>query len=149
MKKLYLLLSTVLMLSAFTSPVQGQQDQTNQAFATFWAQFKTAVANNDKEAVVAMTKFPFLRGEELTRDAFIRKYNKIFDRKLQRCLAKEKPVNDYQGYLDAVKLTKKHSAPLPEPQQDRGSYSVFCGEEILLFEKIEGRYLFTGTGAND
>ncbi len=136
------------MLSVFISLAQGQQDQSNP-FASFWAEFRAAVAKNDKEAVASMTRFPFLRGEELTKDAFIRKYNKIFGRKLQKCIAKEKPVNDYQEYLAAVKLAKKHSAPLPQPQQDTGSYSVFCGEEILLFEKIEGRYIFTGTGAND
>jgi hypothetical protein len=31
----------------------------------------------------------------------------------------------------------------------RDSYSVFCGEEIFGFEKVNGEYRFTDIGMND
>jgi hypothetical protein len=116
---------TLLMLTAVASDVQSQQAKSPQPFAAFWAQFKAALAKNDKEAVASMTKFPFYWDTEITRGEFIKKYNEIFDRKIQRCFAKAKPI------------------------KDRESYSVFCGESIYVFEKVEGKYRFTAVGAND
>ena len=143
------LMLMVLMLGSVASQVHSQEAQSNQSFAVFWAEFKAAVAKNDKEAVAAMTKFPFELGERITRAAFIKQYNEIFSQKVRRCFTKEKPVNDYQSYLDGVKEAKKHSMALPHAQQDRGSYSMFCGEDIFLFERVEGKYRFTGVGVND
>ena len=125
MRRLLPSILTLLMLSAVVSDVRSQQDKSTQPFAAFWAQFKAALVKNDKEAVASMTKFPFYWGEELTRGEFIKKYIEIFDRKVQRCFAKAKPI------------------------KDRESYSVFCGESIYVFEKIEGKYRFTAVGAND
>ena len=125
MRKLLPLIVTLLMLSAAAAHVQSQQATNTQTFAAFWAQFKAALVKNDKEAVASMTKFPFYWGEELTRGEFIKKYTEIFDRKVQRCFAKAKPI------------------------KDRDSYSVFCGESIYVFEKVEGKYRFTAVGAND
>ena len=125
MRKLLPSILTLLMLTAVASDVQGQQAKSTQPFAPFWSQFKAALAKNDKESVASMTKFPFYWGEELTRGEFIKKYNEIFDRKIQRCFAKAKPI------------------------KDRESYSVFCGESIYVFEKVEGKYKFTAVGAND
>ena len=125
MKKLLPSIVTLLMLSAVASHVQSQQAKSSQTFASFWVQFKAALAKNDKEAVASMTRFPFYWGEKLTRGEFIKKYSEIFDRKIQRCFAKAKPL------------------------KDRASYSVFCGESIYVFEKVEGKYKFTDVGAND
>jgi hypothetical protein len=124
-RKLLPSIVTVLMLSAAASEVQSQRAKGTQTFASFWVQFKAALAKNDKEAVTSMTRFPFYWGDELTRGEFIKKYNKIFDRKIQRCFAKAKPL------------------------KDRESYSVFCSESIYVFEKVEGKYRFTGVGVND
>ncbi len=125
MRRLFPSILTLLMLSAVASHVQSRQAKITQPFASFWSQFKAALAKNDKEAVASMTKFPFYWGEELTRGEFIKKYTEIFDRKVQRCFAKAKPI------------------------KDRDSYSVFCGESIYVFEKVEGKYRFTAVGAND
>ena len=121
----------LLALSSIASQVHSEEAQSNQSFTAFWTEFKAAVAKNDKEAVAALTKFPFDMGEEITRAAFIKKYDEIFSQKVRRCLAKEKPINDYQSYLEGVKEAKKHSTALPQAQQDKGSYSVFCGEDIF------------------
>ena len=149
MRQILPLMLMLLILRSVAVPVYSQEAQRNQSFAGFWTEFKAAVAKNDKEAVVALTKFPFEYGEAITRPAFIKSYDEIFSKEVRRSLAKAKPVNDYQSYLDAVKEAKKHDTALPHAQQDRGSYSVFCGEDILLFEKVEGKYRFTGVGVND
>ena len=125
MRKLLPSILTLLMLTAVASDLQSQQATNTQTFAAFWSQFKAALVKNDKEAVASMTKFPFYWGEQLTRGEFIKKYIEIFDRKVQRCFAKAKPI------------------------KDRDSYSVFCGESIYVFEKVEGKYRFTAVGAND
>jgi hypothetical protein len=126
-RKLLPSMLTLLMLSAVASHVQSQQAKSTQTFASFWAQFKAAVAKNDKEAVATMTRFPFpFGGVEVTRDEFIKKYHLIFDRKIKRCFAKAKPVGDEESY-----------------------YQVYCGEEIYGFERVEGKYKFTDIGAND
>jgi hypothetical protein len=102
--------------------------QEARSFAPFWAQFKAAVANNNKEAIAAMTKFPFdYYGKQLTKADFIKQYDAIFSHKVQRCFRNAKPV--------------KHA--------DRESYSVFCGTTIFGFEKGNVGYQFTDMGEND
>ena len=146
MRKLLPSILTLLILSAVASHVQSHQAKSAQTFASFWAQFKAAVAKNDKEAVASMTQFPFYWEKELTRGEFIKKYNEIFDRKIQRCFAKAKPLNDYLAH---VKLAKKYpSTPIPH-QEDTGSHSVFCGSSIYAFEKVAGKYKFTAVGPDD
>lgn len=52
-------------------------------------------------------RFPFLfANKEIAGAEFIKKYHQIFDRKTQKCFAGAKPINDYEAYLEAVKLTK-------------------------------------------
>ena len=146
MRKLLPPIVTLLMLSAVASQVQSQQAKSTQTFDSFWAQFKAAVAKNDKEAVASMTRFPFYLQKELTRGEFIKKYNAIFDRGTQRCFARSKPSSDYQAHLKLVKKFPKSQIP---KQEDTGSYSVFCGEQIYLFEIVDGKYKFTDIGVND
>jgi hypothetical protein len=131
MRKLLPLILMLVLLSAVASQVHGQEAQS---FSSFWAQFKAAVAKNDKEAVATMTKFPVDIGGQVTRAAFIKKYPEIFNQKVRRCFAKEKPVRDNQ---------------VPQSQQGGGSYSLFCGNDIFLFERVDGKYKFTGRGVND
>ena len=131
MKKLLPLILMLVMLGAAVSQAHGQEAQSAQSFASFWAQFTAAVAKNDKEAVATMTKFPVEIGDPITRAAFLKKYPKIFNQKVRRCFAKETPVRDNQ------------------PQQGGGSYSMFCGDDIFYFERVDGKYLFAGIGVND
>ena len=134
MRKLLPLMLILLLLSAVASQVHGQEAQSTQSFSSFWAHFKAAVAKDDKEAVATMTKFPVDIGGQVTRAAFIKKYPEIFNQKVRRCFAKEKPVSDNQA---------------PQSQQGGGSYSLFCGDDIFLFERADGKYKFTGRGVND
>jgi hypothetical protein len=98
----------------------------NSAFDTFWLKFKTAVSKKDKNAVAAMTKLPYmLDSKQLNKSQFIALYNLLFPERIVRCFASAKPV------------------------ADKGSYLVFCGEEIYVFAKSQGKWMFTEIGAND
>jgi hypothetical protein len=96
------------------------------SFPAFWAQFNAAVQKRDKEAVARMTKFPFM-GQYRSKADFIKGYALILDERTRRCFSKAKPIKD----------------------DGRDSYSVFCGEEIYGFSKVEGEYRFTDIGMND
>jgi hypothetical protein len=99
-----------------------------RSFAAFWVQFKPAVAKDDKKAIAEMTKIPFpYATKHLSKAEFIKECGKLFDQKTRRCFSKAKPVKE----------------------DDRESYSVFCGEEIFVFEKVNGEYRFTDIGMND
>ena len=80
MRKLLPLILALLLLSAVVSHAQNQQAKSTQTFASFWAQFKAALAKNDKEAIASNTKLPFLfSNKELSRGDFIKKLNLIFE----------------------------------------------------------------------
>ncbi len=98
------------------------------SFAAFWLQFKAAVAKNDKEAIAEMTKLPFPTGSKpWSKAEFIKECGTLFHGEARKCFAKAKPVKE----------------------DDRDSYSVFCGEEIFVFSKVNGEYRFTDIGMND
>jgi hypothetical protein len=128
-KSMKLIVATALTLLVAMTPGQGAGNKEDaKSFAPFWAQFKTAVASKNKEAIAAMTKFTFAYGgSSLTKADFMKKCDAIFSAKVQRCLRDAKPV--------------KHD--------DRDSYSVFCGQDIFVFEKGNGGYQFTEVGEND
>lgn len=98
----------------------------DDGFAPFWTQFKTALKKRDKEAIASMTHLPFLyNSKELNKSQFLAKFDEILPRKLSTCFSKEKPVGD------------------------QGAYSVFCGEQIYVFSKFNGKFKFTDIGVND
>lgn len=124
-----LVVATALTLLVAMTPIQGAGNkEESKSFASFWTQFKTAVANKNKEEIASMTKFPFVNGGSiLTKADFTKKYDAIFGAKVQRCFRDAKPVKE----------------------DDRESYSVFCGQSIFLFAKGNGGYQFTDVGEND
>ncbi len=126
MKKFLPSVLALLVLTVIATQVKSEQVNT-QTFASFWIEFKAAVAKNDKESVAAMTNFPFSLDKELTKAEFIKRYNEIFTPKIQRCFVRAKPVKEV--VVDG--------------------YSVFCGKEIYAFERMEGKYKFTSVGADD
>src|SRR5687767_1696111 len=87
MKNLLPFMLMLAMLSGVSSRAESEQAQNTQAFASFWTEFKAAVAKKDKEAVAAMTNFPFDELEKLTKAAFIKKYDEIFTQKVRKCFA--------------------------------------------------------------
>ena len=114
---LFLLLLVPQLLEAKDPPPPAE------SFAAFWKEFQSAVARNDKEAVAAATKLPFMAQQ--SKADFIRDYPSYFTKEVKKCLATAKPV------------------------RDRDSYLVFCGEEIFSFGKVNGAYKFTDIGVND
>lgn len=119
----------VLILSAVATPVQSEEAKSNQLFVSFWAQFKAAVAKDDKVAVAALTKFPVDINANVTKNEFLKKYHEFFNQNVRKCFAKKKPVSD--------------------DQSARGAYNLFCGNNIFTFERVGGEYKFTGIGVND
>ena len=124
-----LLLATTLALVVAMTPIKGAGIKEDaKSFAPFWTQFKTAVANNNKEAIAAMTKFPFdYYAKRLTKADFMKECDAIFSDEVQRCFRNAKPVK----------------------AEGRESYSVFCGTSIFGFEKGDVGYQFTNMGEND
>ena len=120
-------LATTLFLFLLVPPLLEAKDPPPPAesFAAFWKEFQSAVARNDKEAVAAATKLPFMAQQ--SKADFIRDYPSYFTKEVKKCLATAKPV----------KAT------------DRDTYSAFCGEEIFGFEKVNGAYKFTSIDMND
>ncbi len=119
--KTLLALALVLVISG-ASRAQNKE----QTFASFWTWFKAAIAKNDKEAVASMTKLPFLfESEERDKRGFIAIYDKLFDRKLRRCIQTAKPLKEGE------------------------SYEIFCGELILYFSRVDGKFKLIEFGVND
>lgn len=82
---LLFVLGFVTLFSVSTSAQSSRKlSSTPKAFQTFYAKFKAAVAQKDKKAVAALTKFPFRYGWDAgdegtyTRGQFLAKYNDIF-----------------------------------------------------------------------
>jgi hypothetical protein len=126
-KVLKLLIATAVTLLVAMAPIKAAGGK-DESFAPFWAQFKAAVASKNKEAIAAMTKFPFEHfSDSLTKADFVKKCDAIFSAKVQKCFVNAKPVK----------------------ADDRESYSVFCGQTIFVFEKGSNGYQFTDIGEND
>ena len=126
MKRMVLVTLALLVTSPFVMSAQLKGKQTPQSFASFWLKFKAAVASGDKEAVASMTELPFLyEGKELNKPAFVKAFGTIFDRRVQKCFPRAKPVKD-------------------------GDYfAISCGEAIFMFKKVNGEYRFVEIGVND
>ncbi|MDP9004682.1 MAG: hypothetical protein M3N12_07815 [Verrucomicrobiota bacterium] len=119
----------ILLASALTllliTPRSGAEEKP---FASYWIEFKAAVAKGDKERIASMMKFPFVYGgEQLSKAGFLKKFGTVFGQKMRKCFRDAKPVKD----------------------DKRDSYSVFCGSLIFVFEKVNGEYRLTDTGEND
>lgn len=97
------------------------------AFAQFFERFREAVTLDDRESVSSMTKLPiFLNGESQDEKGFLAQFDWLFTSNEKACFASESPVVDIDG-----------------------SYSLFCGELIFVFQKNGDAYRFTDIGAND
>lgn len=119
------ILMAIAVVGAACSSASGA-NLLDKDFLDFWSNFKGALQRNDKEALATMTKLPYdLDGKKLDRAAFITQADKIFPASIRKRLLKEKPV------------------------ADKGSVFVFCGDDIYVFAKDNGKYKFTEVGAND
>jgi len=121
------LLLLLLALSLASSRAQSQQKP--ETFASFWKEFTRALAKNDKEAVITLTKLPFyFDNKDQDRAGFLKIYPQVFTRSIRRCMATAKPHRD---------------------PRDKNSYDVYCGELIFSFGKVGGKFKFLKYGPND
>lgn len=121
-KQIFVVFLTLGALLLFQPAVSAK----DAAFDAFWLKFQTAMKNNDKEAIASMTRLPYVvDSTKMDKKAFVSYCDKLFSKKTRACLLKEKPV------------------------KDQTSYFAFCGEEIFIFSKVNGVWLFTEVGVND
>jgi hypothetical protein len=120
-------LATALVLFLLVPQLLEAKDPPLPAeFAAFWKEFKSAVAKNDQEAVVALSDVSlYRRNGQFSKEAFLKEYPFLFRRDVRKCFATAKP------------------------EKDRDSYMVGCGEELFYFGKVNGAYKFTDIGMND
>ncbi len=104
----------------------AQTPAVSKEFLSFWERFKDALRKNDKNALADMTKLPYTEQEKkLNRAEFIGKSESIFSASIRKCLLRGKPV------------------------PDKDSVFVFCGDEIYIFAKDQGKFKFIEIGVND
>lgn len=117
------LLTALLLATSGTAPALAAP--AHSAFPAFWSDFQTAVAQSDKQALTPLIKLPAAAEiRPLTPDAYVKEQIKTL-LKLRRCLAKTRPV------------------------KDGSSYSAFCGEQGMFFDRVDGEYKFIEFFAND
>lgn len=123
-----LLSGTLALLCLFGSLTSAAQPKPNPAVNAFWSKFQAAVAQDDKAAVAALSKFPLRMPYGVpsikTKAQFINSgYKKIFDAATKQCFAAAKPE------MESAKSKR---------------FSIGCGEAMLYwFELVNGEYKFT------
>ncbi|HIA53511.1 MAG TPA: hypothetical protein EYN91_15710 [Candidatus Melainabacteria bacterium] len=116
-------LIAIFSLVIFLTPAAFAKDAE---FDAFWTKFKAALQKNDKEAIASMTRLPYNSYEKpMDKKQFIVYCNNIFSKKRRDALVKQTPV------------------------KDQSSYFVFVDDDIYIFAKVKGTYLFTEIGVND
>ncbi|MBM3530553.1 MAG: hypothetical protein FJX62_20925 [Alphaproteobacteria bacterium] len=97
-------------------------------FAPFWKEFAAAAKNNDKARIASLTKFPYeYRLKKLGPGQFDTIWKTFFPPSMLACLARAKPVKDYQAE----------------------SYSVFCKKIIYMFSPEPEGWRFVATGVDN
>ena len=105
---------------------EGMLSYKKGEYAKSIEQYKSALAKNDKEAISSLSSLPFESYDgKLNKAQFIKYCDKLFSKKTRDCLVKQKPL------------------------ADKNNYCAFCGDEIFIFEKVKGKYLFTNITPND
>src|ERR1044071_5670469 len=119
------LLAAGLLISAGPVRAAGSDD----GFAAFWTQFKTAGSKSDQKAVSQMIKYPVLYQDIRKESEFPVIWKGAFKPAHRACLAKQKPVMD------------KHEGKV--------SYSAFCDSIIYSFSKDNSGWRLTDFGVDD
>jgi hypothetical protein len=105
-------------------PAGAQSD----GFPAFWKEFSAAAAKQDKAKISALTKFPVeYRGKNLGPKQFDTVWKAMFPPSALTCLAKAKPIKEYQGT----------------------SYNAFCSKIIYLFAREPEGWRFISTHPDD
>lgn len=120
------LLVAGLLISAGSARAAGSDD----GFAAFWTQFKTAVSKSDQKAVSDMIKYPVLYMDLRQEAEFPVIWRGAFKPAHRACLAKQKPVKDTSA-------------------KGNVSYSAFCDSIIYSFSKDKSGWKLTDFGVDD
>jgi hypothetical protein len=125
-----LLLGAIIVgMSASIAPAQDKAPPLVQKeYELFIATFRAALKADDREAVTALTKFPF-HWNEMRDAAYFRNnlYSKIFTPKIRTCLARGK------GYY-------------ADNRQGEQNFTLICGQSMFLFTRTPDGFRFLETG---
>lgn len=110
---------------ALGSAMAAEPPKPRVPFNTFIAKFRAAIVARDRAAVAAMSQLPAGPDGKPMSAAQAAEYVAPFFGRLRLCVLQEKPV------------------------QDGESYAIFCGEQGLSFEPVNGEYKFADFFAND
>lgn len=126
-------LPVVAVAAMLTGSASGQRTRdfasTPKDFQAFYTKFRTAVTRGDKQAVAAMTRFPFKYGFDagdegtFSRSEFIRRFKNFFGEG-RKIFARAKP----RFYVEGATLS------LADPYD----------ASTFVFEKVGGSYRFAG-----
>ena len=115
------------------------QISKNSDITTFWARFKAAVIEKDKNAVASMTKFPLSMpfGQKSVRSKaeLLRRYKQVFDGETDaaKCFVKAKLEKDYTGKNYGVYCGFRNAL------NDEGNKPIY-----YYFEKTKTGWKFAG-----
>lgn len=120
MKKIVVTLFSVLL--AVGSAIAAP---AHSAFPAFWSDFRAVIAKRDSQALTLLIKRPLAADiRPVTPNDYVKDMARTL-LKFRTCLAKAKP------------------------QKDGESYSVFCGEQGMYFERVGDEFKFVEFFAND
>jgi hypothetical protein len=106
------------------TPALAQSD----GFPAFWKEFSAAAGKQDKVRISAVTRFPVeYRGKQLGPKQFDTVWKAMFPPNQLACLAKAKPIKEYQGT----------------------SYNAFCNKVIYMFSREPEGWRFITTHPDD
>jgi hypothetical protein len=124
MRRAILLISSLLV----TTPAWAAASAPSDGFAAFWKDFAAAARNQDKAKINALTKFPVeYRGKQLGPKQFDVVWKAMFPPNQLTCLAKAKPIKEYQGT----------------------GYNAFCNKIIYAFSREPEGWRFISTHPDD
>jgi hypothetical protein len=149
MKIFYL---NIILLSFFSCNIfnPGINYRSHSDFKNFWSDFRTAALNNDREAVLSMTKIPFGDGNYVydpennlnseTKKKFLLNYDRIFTPDVITSIR----LNKIIGYEDSME--DEPSGPMMGVEDYiLNVESSYTGKiHDLYFSKVNGIYKLTG-----
>jgi hypothetical protein len=100
MKKTTILCLVLLLSGTVLAVAVGKSVQSDDSVQVFWQKFKTAVINDNKEAVATLSKFPIEMPYGIAsienKDQLLGRYREVFNEQTNaaQCFAKGKPEMD-------------------------------------------------------
>jgi len=133
-KKIVLLFSLIIFSLTATSCNAETNSDSDGSFPVFWKKFRSASLNNDMDAILKMTRFPFVvKGDldmngvvSLNKIKFKNQFNKFLNQDIRENLTPE----SMRSY---IKKNKQVSPIIEDGQTTLGLFS---------FELINGTWLF-------